>query len=193
MTSLPSLRFPSPLGPLLLVATDAGLAACAFTDPGDDVVRALARRKATLVPGRHPHLDAAREWLTAYFAGDLDRPRPLLDAEGSEFAHIVWRALCAIPAGATRSYGDLAQSIGRAGAARAVGAANHVNPIGIIVPCHRVIGRTGALTGYGGGIERKSWLLDHEARHTGQRLALPPVSDERCARTPIPRSPDPPR
>jgi methylated-DNA-[protein]-cysteine S-methyltransferase len=111
----------------------------------------------------------AREQLEAYFAGesrDFDLP---LAPQGSEFQQRVWRALCDIPYGHTESYGGLAKRIGMPGAARAIGLANGHNPIGIIIPCHRVIGANGSLTGYGGGIERKRWLLAHEGRIGGSR------------------------
>jgi len=102
--------------------------------------------------------------LAEYFAGDrraFDLP---VAPRGSEFQELVWRALVEIPFGETRSYGQLARSIGQPTASRAVGAANGRNPIAIIVPCHRVIGATGALTGYAGGMAAKRWLLDHERR-----------------------------
>lgn len=106
-----------------------------------------------------------------YFAGNV----LVIDAlpvvfSGTEFQVKVWKALRAIPAGQTESYGALAARIGAAKAMRAVGLANGANPIGVIVPCHRVIGADGSLTGYGGGLERKKWLLAHEARHTGLGL-----------------------
>jgi len=85
----------------------------------------------------------------------------------------VWRALRTIPAGTTMSYGRLAAQLGRAGASRAVGAANGANPIAIVIPCHRVIGADGTLTGYGGGLARKRWLLDHEREHAGTATAAP--------------------
>jgi methylated-DNA-[protein]-cysteine S-methyltransferase len=105
--------------------------------------------------------------LAEYFAGDrraFDLP---LAPRGTEFQAGVWRALRAIPHGETRSYGELARSLGRPSASRAVGAANGKNPISIIVPCHRVVGSTGHLTGYAGGVEAKRWLLDHEG-HAGR-------------------------
>jgi O-6-methylguanine DNA methyltransferase len=103
--------------------------------------------------------------LDAYFAGDLERIDELPTAtNGTSFQREVWKALRTIPAGTTMSYGQLATNIGHAGASRAVGAANGSNPIAIVVPCHRVIGANGTLTGYGGGLPRKKWLLDHEAR-----------------------------
>ena len=103
--------------------------------------------------------DAVRQ-LEAYFAGDLTEFDLELDLVGSDFQKKVWAQLLAIPYGETRTYGEIARDIGSAGASRAVGLANGHNPIGIIVPCHRVIGANGSLTGYGGGIERKRQLLD---------------------------------
>ncbi|WP_028238948.1 methylated-DNA--[protein]-cysteine S-methyltransferase [Stutzerimonas azotifigens] len=106
-----------------------------------------------------------RAQLEAYFAGERRRFDVRLSPRGTPFQQAVWQALCDIPYGATESYGALAARIGRQGASRAVGLANGHNPIGIIVPCHRVLGADGSLTGYGGGIERKRWLLDCERRH----------------------------
>src|SRR5262245_20958078 len=108
---------------------------------------------------------AARAQLTEYFAGERSEFELPLAAEGTDFQHKVWTALCAIPYGKTISYGELARRIGQPSAARAVGLANGSNPLPIVVPCHRVIGADGSLTGFGGGIERKRWLLAHEARH----------------------------
>ncbi len=101
--------------------------------------------------------------LDAYFDGDcgvLDKIR--IATGGTPFQRAVWRALRTIKSGTTKSYGEIAASIGRPQASRAAGAANGANPIAIVVPCHRVIGANGALTGYGGGLPRKRWLLDHE-------------------------------
>jgi methylated-DNA-[protein]-cysteine S-methyltransferase len=106
--------------------------------------------------------------LNAYFAGELQTFDVPLAPQGTEFQRTVWKALLDIPFGVTESYGGLAKRIGHDGAARAVGLANGHNPIGIIIPCHRVIGANGSLTGYGGGIERKQWLLEHERRHSKQ-------------------------
>jgi methylated-DNA-[protein]-cysteine S-methyltransferase len=105
----------------------------------------------------------------AYFEGDLTSVDSIaVSTEGTAFQKHVWAELRKIPAGTTLSYGELAKRIGKPGASRAVGLANGSNPIGIVVPCHRVIGSNGALTGYGGGIERKRWLLKHE----GAQLSL---------------------
>ena len=107
-----------------------------------------------------PHSPPA---IAAYFAGDLAALDSLPVAGiGSDFQRRVWAALRTIPAGTTQSYGQLAAAIGQPAASRAVGLANGANPIGIVVPCHRVIGTSGALTGYAGGVERKAWLLIHE-------------------------------
>ncbi len=113
----------------------------------------------------------AREQLAAYFAGELRQFAVPLESEGSPFQKAVWQALCDIPFGATESYGGLARRLGNANASRAVGLANGRNPISIIVPCHRVIGANGSLTGYGGGLERKRWLLEHELRIAGRPQA----------------------
>jgi methylated-DNA-[protein]-cysteine S-methyltransferase len=102
--------------------------------------------------------------LDSYFCGNLTRFAIPLDLAGTEFQLKVWRALCGIPYGETRAYGQIARALGRPGAARAVGLANNHNPVPIIVPCHRVIGADGSLAGYGGGLPRQRRLLDLEAR-----------------------------
>jgi methylated-DNA-[protein]-cysteine S-methyltransferase len=112
----------------------------------------------------------ARAQLLAYFRGDRVTFDLRLAPRGTEFQQLVWRALQRIPYGQTRSYAEVAQEIGRAAAVRAVGAANGANPIPIVIPCHRVIGSNGSLTGFGGGIDKKRWLLAHEARVAGLRL-----------------------
>lgn len=122
-----------------------------------------------------PDTDAfapAVEELNAYFAGELTDFAIELDLLGTEFQRRVWRALMTIPYGETRSYGEIAGQIGAPGAARAVGLANGHNPIAIIVPCHRVIGASGSLTGYGGGLDRKRTLLELEKQRTSMNLTL---------------------
>jgi methylated-DNA-[protein]-cysteine S-methyltransferase len=123
-----------------------------------------------LAPARNPHGLTAR--LAAYFAGNLHTIDTIpTRTAGTLFQQSVWRALRDIPCGTTISYSELARRIGRPEAIRAVGTANGANPIGVVVPCHRVIGANGTLTGYGGGIERKRWLLAHEGVHNcSQRL-----------------------
>ncbi|MHA7662620.1 methylated-DNA--[protein]-cysteine S-methyltransferase [Mycolicibacterium sp. HS_4_1] len=109
----------------------------------------------------------AVDQLTAYFAGDLQEFDLELDLVGTGFQRRVWGALLTIPYGETRSYGEIALQVGSPGASRAVGLANGHNPVGIIVPCHRVIGANGSLTGYGGGLDRKKLLLDLEKSRSG--------------------------
>jgi methylated-DNA-[protein]-cysteine S-methyltransferase len=116
----------------------------------------------------HGLFGAVAKQISAYFAGELQAFDLPLAPQGTAFQKLVWQGLLDIPFGATESYGALAKRIGHDGAARAVGLANGHNPIGIIIPCHRVIGANGSLTGYGGGIERKQWLLTHERRHSKQ-------------------------
>jgi methylated-DNA-[protein]-cysteine S-methyltransferase len=116
-----------------------------------------------------PRASAARRALEAYFAGDISAIEALqVETGGTAFQREVWAALRRIPAGQTISYGRLAAQIGRPKAVRAVGMANGANPVGIVVPCHRVIGADESLTGYGGGIERKRWLLRHESTVGGE-------------------------
>jgi methylated-DNA-[protein]-cysteine S-methyltransferase len=158
-------RIGSPVGEVLLVVDGEGaVRALDFADYEARMLRLLKRHygEVVLTPGRAP--EPVRAAVQAYFAGD----RCALDGlvvrtGGTEFQREVWAALRAIPAGETRSYGQLAAAIGRPSAVRAVGLANGANPIGVIVPCHRVIGANGTLTGYAGGVERKRWLLAHEA------------------------------
>jgi O-6-methylguanine DNA methyltransferase len=127
----------------------------------------LARwfKDAEIVDRETPVIARAREWLRAYFAGESADISPLiLELRGAPFEVRVWNALKKIPAGTTTTYGAIAREVGSPDASRAVGMANGANPIAIIVPCHRVIGSNGTLTGYGGGLETKSWLLSHERR-----------------------------
>lgn len=166
----------TPLGPMLTLASDAGLCALEFTGPRKRLTRLEARLRSHFPPHEIVDRDApiikdTRRWLRAYFAGTAADSSALpIDMHGAEFERRVWRALLRIPAGETRSYGSIAKALGSPGAARAVGLANGANPIAIVVPCHRVIGSSGSLTGYGGGLDRKRWLLDHERRWRGDQL-----------------------
>jgi AraC family transcriptional regulator, regulatory protein of adaptative response / methylated-DNA-[protein]-cysteine methyltransferase len=157
-------RYAAPVAELLVVTdADGVLRALDFSDYAERMRRLLARHYGAfaLVEGDAPSAIAAA--LDAYFGGDLAALDGIAVATGgSDFQKTVWAALRAIPAGTTSGYGALAARIGKPGAARAVGLANGLNPIGIVVPCHRVIGASGALTGYAGGVERKRWLLAHE-------------------------------
>ena len=121
------------------------------------------RRRLAGVVKQHPDPAGAVSALRAYFAGDLQALETLtVDPMGTPFQLRVWTALRSVPAGRTASYSDIANAIGAPTATRAVGAANGANPIAIVVPCHRIIGSGGSLVGYGGGLERKRWLLEHE-------------------------------
>ncbi|MFF9555897.1 methylated-DNA--[protein]-cysteine S-methyltransferase [Streptomyces albus] len=146
----------SPVGPLTLVATDGTLSGI-YMDP-----HRHRPAQETFGPRDPGAFGQVAEQLGEYFAGDRKEFTLPLAPEGTDFQRTVWRALCDIPYGGTLSYGELAARIGRPGAARAVGLANGRNPISIVVPCHRVVGSAGQLTGYGGGIERKRHLLDFE-------------------------------
>ena len=147
-----------PIGPLPLPAVDGELTGLHMADQAH-----LPVDRGDRVPDRAAFKDVV-EQLTAYFAGDLTDFDVPLRAQGTEFQRRVWDGLCRIPFGETWSYAQLAQRVGNVKACRAVGLANGRNPIAIIVPCHRVIGANGTLTGYGGGLDRKAWLLDHERR-----------------------------
>jgi methylated-DNA-[protein]-cysteine S-methyltransferase len=159
-------RIPTPIGALLVAAdSEARLRVLDFDDY-DERMRRLLRRQygadgVRLVEGRIPA--SIRAPIEAYFAGELTAIESVpVKAAGTAFQREVWAALRTIPAGSTLSYGALARQIGRPAAVRAVGLANGANPIGVVVPCHRVIGADASLTGYGGGVERKRWLLAHE-------------------------------
>lgn len=157
-------RVATPVGEVLLVTDGEGaVRALDFADYEARMRRLLARHApgAALVEGRAP--EAVRRAVEAWFGGDLAALDGLtVRTGGTAFQRSVWAALRTIPAGETRSYGQLAAAIGSPRAVRATGLANGQNPIAVIVPCHRVIGSNGTLTGYAGGLERKRWLLAHE-------------------------------
>jgi methylated-DNA-[protein]-cysteine S-methyltransferase len=152
------IQIESPLGRYVVVASDAGVTH--IQPPGG------AKLPPATVEATSPAQTRAERGARAleqYFAGAKDAFDDVaFAASGTPFQQQVWRALCEIPYGHTESYGELAARIGRPGAARAVGSANHDNPIAIAVPCHRVVGAGGALTGYAGGLDHKRWLLGHE-------------------------------
>lgn len=157
-------RVATPVGEVLLVTGPEGaVRALDFAGYEDRMHRLLARHSpgARLEEGRAP--DGVRRAVEAYFGGDVRALDALpVKTGGTDFQKAVWAALRGIPAGETRSYGQLAAAIGSPKAVRAAGLANGQNPIAVIVPCHRVIGADGTLTGYAGGLERKRWLLAHE-------------------------------
>ncbi len=155
----------TPLGPMLGAATDAGICLLEFADRRmlPTQLAIIERRLGRIVPGRHAHLERLADQLDVYFGGRLQHFSVPLSSPGSTFEVAVWEELRAIPVGETRSYDSLAVRLGRPGAARAVGRANGMNRIAIVIPCHRVIGADGSLTGYGGGLWRKHRLLELEA------------------------------
>ena len=160
----------SPVGRLKLVATDDGLAAILWeTDRPSRV-----RLNIVAEDDHHPVLVEAERQLREYFDGRRQAFALTLDVAGTAFQRRVWNALLTIPFGETRSYGDIAKQIGRPGAMRAVGAANGRNPVSIVAPCHRVIGSTGKLTGFAGGIDVKARLLALERRERARRAGRNP-------------------
>jgi O-6-methylguanine DNA methyltransferase len=163
----------TPVGPMLALATDTALCGLEFSSR-----HRLSRLQARLdrwfpayaiEDGSNAVIAETRRWLDAYFSGSSAAAPPMaLDLRGAPFERRVWERLLRIPAGSTSTYGAIARELGSIAASRAVGLANGANPIAIIVPCHRVIGSNGTLTGYGGGLDRKRWLLDHERRWSNQ-------------------------
>jgi methylated-DNA-[protein]-cysteine S-methyltransferase len=164
-------RVGTPIGMALVVTDEAGtLRAFNWTDYEDHMSAWIARRypAAHRREGKGP----LRPAFDAYFAGETEALGPIAwEGAGTPFQRQVWTALCTIPAGQTLSYGGLAERIGRPTAVRAVGLANGSNPVALVVPCHRVIGTDGSLTGYGGGLHRKRWLLQHEGAAFRERMA----------------------
>ena len=150
------LRIRSPVGVLCVEAGDQGVFGLSFSDRGPSRAGVSARARA--------HLEATEEALASYFAGRPPR-LPVLDLRGSTFQLAVWSVLREIPWGEVRTYGEIAALLGRAGGARAVGAANGQNPVAILIPCHRVVQAGGRLGGFAAGVEVKRWLLAHEAAH----------------------------
>jgi len=163
--------FHSPLGPLTVFAGSGLLMGVEFGEnradfeggPATELENDLARRLRVSGVKPHPEPAGAVSALRAYFGGDLDAlDRLSVDPIGTPFQQRVWTALRTVKAGRTASYADIANAIGAPTSTRAVGAANGANPIAIVVPCHRIIGSGGSLVGYGGGLDRKRWLLEHE-------------------------------
>jgi len=149
----------SPVGIITLLASEEAITGLYFGDTKNEIPL-----------GDSPVLDLCEKELAAYFKGELQHFTVPVIAEGTDFRKKVWEILRRIPYGETASYKDIALSLGSPKSVRAVGGANHNNPISIIVPCHRVIGASGSLTGYGGGLEAKQWLLELEAKHKDSEL-----------------------
>ncbi|MBI4535353.1 MAG: bifunctional transcriptional activator/DNA repair protein Ada [Ignavibacteriae bacterium] len=155
----------TPLGPMLALANDEGLHMLEFVDRRGLEHEITTLRRAlgcVIVPGNNPHLEKIKQELRAYFDGIGSSFSTPIVVEGSLFERRVWNELLKIPVGSTQSYGDIARRIGDPKAIRAVGRANGRNSLAIVIPCHRVIRADGSLSGYGGGVWRKRWLLDHE-------------------------------
>ncbi len=166
-------RFTTPLGPMFVCATHQGVCLLEFVDRRmletefKDLQRLLC---AKIIAGDNEHMECAKVQIGEYFSGvrsEFDFP---LHTPGTEFQQSVWNALHDIPYGATATYQEQANRLNNPKGVRAVAAANGMNRVAIAIPCHRVIGSDGKLTGYAGGLERKKWLLDHEAVHSGQQL-----------------------
>ena len=158
--SLHTKSIESPVGTLKLIASDRGIVAILWHNDSPRRVRLAPQTE----DANHPILLKTESQLAEYFAGKRQSFDLPLDPQGTPFQRAVWDALLAIPFGETRTYGQLAKQLGNPNATRAVGAANGRNPISIIVPCHRVVGSTGKLTGFAGGLHTKSFLLELEAR-----------------------------
>lgn len=163
----------TPLGPMLAAASDESVVLLEFVERRAlaTQISTLRRRVARVIrPGMNAHLHTLKKELDAYFAGQSSTFTVKVESPGTDFQAQVWQALRKIPCGQTRSYLDIARQIGRPTATRAVARANGDNRLAILIPCHRVIGADGSATGYGGGIWRKQWLLEHERAITGNGL-----------------------
>ena len=159
---------PSPLGTFYIEGCTAGLTRCGWVETGsvntcnDGVNNHPDENLSTLI-------DQSQEQFPAYFEGQLQHFDLPIAPSGTSFQQTVWQHLCNVPYGRTKSYGDIAKGLGKPSAARAVGAAIGRNPLAIIVPCHRIIGTNGALTGFASGLDRKRWLLELEETHAIKR------------------------
>ena len=176
MTTIDTARIDSPIGPLILAAREGALVALHFGDAPDTLRGDLERRFGPCVFDEGPDPAGAVARLRAYFGGDLAAIDAIpAEPGGTPFQRKVWDALRRIPVGTTVSYSELARRIGAPETVRAVGTANGRNPIAVVIPCHRVIGADGSLTGYGGGLDRKEWLLAHECAATPRGQARLPI------------------
>lgn len=168
-------KIETPLGEMIAGATEEGICLLEFSDrrmlPTEykDLMKLL---NTTIEKGENRHIILLRKELNKYFEGTLKEFTIPLVSPGSEFQQRVWKELLTIPFGSTRSYQEQADALKKPDAIRAVANANGMNRISVIIPCHRVIGSDGSLTGYGGGLKRKKWLLDHEKKHSGKPIEL---------------------
>lgn len=167
-------RLTTPIGPMVVCSTDRGICLLEFVDRKmlETEFRDLQRLlNARIILGENEHISQLKIELTQYFDGDRVAFDVALDTPGSDFQNLVWNTLRKVPFGKTTTYQQLAMKINKPTGIRAVGAANGQNRIAIVLPCHRIIGKDGQLRGYGGGLERKRWLLDHERQHDPQRIS----------------------
>jgi len=165
-------RFTTPLGPMFACTTEKGICLLEYTDRRmlETELRDIRKRlNGAILFGTNAHLEQLQKELKEYFAGSRTQFDVAIDAPGTEFQKKVWTLLRKIPYGRTFSYAQQAERIGRPSAVRAVANANGQNRISIVIPCHRVIGSDGTLTGYGGGLQRKQWLLDHEKNNSRRK------------------------
>ncbi len=161
----------TPIGDMTAAATNEGICMLEFAEPsgkGADIDRLALIYNMETTHGKNRHIRALRKQLKEYFKGKRKEFTVPLFYHGSEFQKSVWQFLLKIPFGKTVTYMNLAESLGNPKAIRAAANATGSNPLAIIIPCHRVIGSDGDLTGYGGGLERKRWLIDHERKYSGQ-------------------------
>ncbi|MEM6343921.1 MAG: methylated-DNA--[protein]-cysteine S-methyltransferase [Bacteroidota bacterium] len=169
-------RITTPLGPMFVCSTERGICLLEFVDLARLETEFAELQKSLGVPilwGKNSHIDQAKQELKEYFAGERREFGLALDMPGTDFQRSIWQALSKIPYGETSTYGALARQISNPKAVRAVGAANGANRIAIVVPCHRIIGANGKLTGYAGGVERKNWLLEFERKNSGRPSLVP--------------------
>ncbi|MGD1906651.1 MAG: methylated-DNA--[protein]-cysteine S-methyltransferase [Leptolyngbyaceae cyanobacterium] len=181
MTLLFADRIASPMGEIIIVTRGAMLCAVDFADCKDRMMSLLHKRYGEVQLQAIENPGGVSDRLRAYLAGDLHSLDTLpTETGGTEFQQQVWQALRTIPPGHVTTYGDLAQQLGRPKAVRAVGMTNGLNPIAIVLPCHRVIGANGKLTGYAGGLARKHWLLIHEGALLAPRQEAPSEQQLSC-------------
>jgi len=162
--------YESPLGAMIAIGNDEHIYLLEFVDRRgleNEIIQLRKRAGCVIIPGTNPHLDKLGEELKSYFDGSTVEFTVPFTMGGTEFERAVWKQLCMIPPGETWSYAQLARNVGKPAAVRAVGRANGKNCLAIIIPCHRVIGADGSLSGYGGGVWRKRWLIDHERKMIG--------------------------
>ena len=155
----------TPLGSMFFAAQDGALREAGFVETWAREVQEPEDEEAAELS---PDAAAIRDAIAAYFEGEVDAlDRIAVEPDGTDFQRAVWQAIRDVPAGETASYQEIAQAVGKPSAARAVGGATGRNPVGIAVPCHRIVRADGGLGGYGGGLDRKQWFLDHERKHLG--------------------------